>query len=345
MALFWSTWSFGQSFTAGGINYEVTSATAPLTVKVTSNAGFSGSANIPTTVTYNTNPYSVTAIGDSAFEYSTSLTSVTIPNSVTLIGHYAFGNCASLTSVTIGNSVASIGNFAFYNCTNLTTVNCYALNPFAINANIFRNVNQSACALNVPIGSATAYEGTVIWTLFSPIIGSLTPVNIAPTNISLSASAINENVAANSTVGTFSSIDANAANTFTYTLVAGTGSTDNTSFNISGNSLRITASPDFETKSSYLIRVRTTDQDDLSFEKEFTITVNDGKGESNSVQQAKEYIEGIYPYFYGFSTLSVLNNAELYKLTKSVEYKSDKKIDISGSGYYYFIYDATYGLN
>lgn len=75
----------------------------------------------------------------------------------------------------------------------------------------------------------------------------------------------------------------------------------------------------------------------------FTITVNDGKGESNSVQQAKEYIEGIYPYFYGFSNLSVLNNAELYKLTKSVEYKSNKKIDISGSGYYYFIYDASYG--
>ncbi|TDR24226.1 LamG-like jellyroll fold domain-containing protein [Flavobacterium cheniae] len=99
-------------------------------------------------------------------------------------------------------------------------------------------------------------------------------VNEAPTDISLSATAINENVAANSTVGALSTTDADAANTFTYTLVAGTGSTDNASFNISGNNLRITASPDFETKSSYSIRVRTTDQGSLFFEKQFTITIN-----------------------------------------------------------------------
>ena len=100
-------------------------------------------------------------------------------------------------------------------------------------------------------------------------------VNENPTDISLSASAINENVAANSTVGNFSTTDVDAGNTFTYTLVAGTGSTDNASFNISGTGLRITNSPDFETKSSYSIRVRTTDQGGLFFEKQFAITIND----------------------------------------------------------------------
>ncbi len=98
-------------------------------------------------------------------------------------------------------------------------------------------------------------------------------VNEVPTNINLSASAINENVAANSTVGTFSTIDVDAANTFTYALVAGTGSTDNGAFSISGSSLRLTSSPDFETKSSYSVRVRSTDQGSLFFEKQFTITV------------------------------------------------------------------------
>ena len=71
-----------------------------------------------------------------------------------------------------------------------------------------------------------------------------------------------------------STTDPDAGNTFTYTLVAGTGSTDNASFNISGSSLRITASPDFETKSSYSVRVRTTDQGTLTYEKAFTITIN-----------------------------------------------------------------------
>ena len=99
-------------------------------------------------------------------------------------------------------------------------------------------------------------------------------VNETPTDITLSATAVDENVAANSTVGTLSSTDPDASNTFTYTLVSGTGDTDNASFNISGANLRITNSPDFEAKSTYSIRVSTTDQGSLTFEKQFTITIN-----------------------------------------------------------------------
>ncbi|MCW1146602.1 LamG-like jellyroll fold domain-containing protein, partial [Flavobacterium lacisediminis] len=100
-------------------------------------------------------------------------------------------------------------------------------------------------------------------------------VNETPTDITLSSTSVNENVVANTTVGTLSSTDPDAGNTFTYTLVAGTGSTDNASFNISGTNLRITNSPDFETKNSYAIRLRTTDQGGLFFEKQYTITIND----------------------------------------------------------------------
>ena len=71
---------------------------------------------IPATVTYYSTTYSVTSIGDSAFECCSSLTSVTIPNSVTSIGNSAFAQCSSLTSVTIPNSVTSIGNSAFAQC-------------------------------------------------------------------------------------------------------------------------------------------------------------------------------------------------------------------------------------
>ncbi|PZX17834.1 putative secreted protein (Por secretion system target) [Breznakibacter xylanolyticus] len=108
----------------------------------------------------------------------------------------------------------------------------------------------------------------------STTLTTIVVLNETPTNISLSATTINENVAGNSTVGTLSSSDPNAGNTFTYTLVAGTGDTDNASFNISGSNLRITNSPDFEAKNSYSVRVRTTDQGSLYFEKAFTITIN-----------------------------------------------------------------------
>jgi LPXTG-site transpeptidase (sortase) family protein len=105
--------------------------------------------------------------------------------------------------------------------------------------------------------------------------------NRAPTNISLSNTSINENVVANSTVGTFFTTDQESATqTYIYTLVdpgGGCSGTDNASFNISGSLLRISSSFDYETKSSYTICVRTTDNGNPvgSFDKQFTITVND----------------------------------------------------------------------
>jgi ELWxxDGT repeat protein len=100
-------------------------------------------------------------------------------------------------------------------------------------------------------------------------------VNSAPNDITLSSNLIAENSGANATVGSLSSIDANAGDTFTYTLVDGTGDTDNTSFNIIGDSVRATSNLDFETKSSYTVRVRSTDQGGLFTEKAFVITVSD----------------------------------------------------------------------
>jgi hypothetical protein len=103
----------------------------------------------------------------------------------------------------------------------------------------------------------------------------VTNVNETPTNLTLSNTNINENVAPLTVIGNFSTTDVDAGNTFTYTLISGAGDTDNNLFTISSNQLKINASPDFETKSSYSILVKTTDQGGLSHEKQLTIGVND----------------------------------------------------------------------
>jgi hypothetical protein len=99
--------------------------------------------------------------------------------------------------------------------------------------------------------------------------------NRAPVDLSLSSVSIDENSVSGAIVATVLTTDPDAGNTFAYTLVTGAGSDDNSSFSIVGNSVETAAVFDFETKSSYSIRVRTTDQGGLWFEKQFTITVTD----------------------------------------------------------------------
>ena len=107
-------------------NLDATNQTAQVTYQLQwDNNNYKGltSANIPASVEdYNSVAYSVTSIGERAFEGCRGLTSVTIPNSVTSIGSSAFRDCTGLTSVTIPNSVTSIGRGAFYYCTGLTSM-------------------------------------------------------------------------------------------------------------------------------------------------------------------------------------------------------------------------------
>ena len=102
---------------------------------------------------------------------------------------------------------------------------------------------------------------------------TVTNTNEAPSAISLSNNSIAENQPANTTIGTLSTTDPDSGETFTYTLVSGTGDVDNGSFVIAGNTLRSNTVFDYETRNSYTLRVRTTDAGGLWFERQFTISV------------------------------------------------------------------------
>ncbi|GAB3590029.1 hypothetical protein GCM10027345_44460 [Hymenobacter daeguensis] len=102
---------------------------------------------------------------------------------------------------------------------------------------------------------------------------TVTVPNTAPTDISLSNASVAENQPVNTLVGTFSTTDAQGG-TFSYTFAA--GGADNGWFNMqSSGTLTTNGSFDFETKSSYSIKIRSTDAGGLFFEKTFTIAVSD----------------------------------------------------------------------
>ena len=84
--------------------------------------------------------------------------------------------------------------------------------------------------------------------------------NTAPTAVRLSTSTLNEGEAPGAVVGSLSSVDADTADTFTYTLVSGSGSDDNGAFSINQyNQLVTRTSLDWEQKTSYRVRIRSTD--------------------------------------------------------------------------------------
>lgn len=105
---------------------------------------------------------------------------------------------------------------------------------------------------------------------------TVTPVNDAPHDVLLSNTNVSDNSPASTLVGTLTAIDPDPLQTFTYSLVSGRNSIDNASFTISGDQLRTTSVFDFETKTSYLIRLRATDPTNLQVEKELIINVVDG---------------------------------------------------------------------
>ena len=109
-----------QDFVVDGICYNILSQD-DMTVEVTESPyDYAGDVVIPAEVTYDGGTYSVTTIGDYAFNDCDALTSVSMP-SVTAIGDWAFTSCLTLRLVEMPE-VTTIGEMAFAACEALTSV-------------------------------------------------------------------------------------------------------------------------------------------------------------------------------------------------------------------------------
>jgi hypothetical protein len=141
--------------------------------------------------------------------------------------------------------------------------------PSATNTQVYNALKTTALDMNTPGYDLLTGYGLI------QADAAIATLNYAPTNLTLSNNTIAETQAIGTAIGTFTSTDPDTGNTFTYSLVTGTGATDNSLFSITNNQLKTNSVFDYETKNSYNIRVKTTDQGGLSFEKQLTIGVTD----------------------------------------------------------------------
>lgn len=139
-----------------------------------------------------------------------------------------------------------------------------------------------------------------------------TSVNDTPTDISLSDAAFSHSEGlTNVVVGSFSATDADTGESFTYSLVAGTGDTDNGKFNINGADLRVTDRANVPA-GTYSIRVQVSDGD-ATYEKAFTITVTDDQAPT-------------------ISTVIPTDNSTGVSVADSVEITFDENVSLGSSG-------------
>ena len=133
------------------------------------------------------------------------------------------------------------------------------------------SVSYPASAADVSYGRNP--DGTGNWATLSLPSPGWQNVPAAPTSIALSTTNIADNQPIGTALAFFSATDVNPFDTCSYSIVSGPGSTDNTSFSISGATLQNAVVFNANSKNSYGIRVRATNANGLFLEQAFTILV------------------------------------------------------------------------
>lgn len=120
-----TSYSFGQAKieTIKGLRYLLETTNKSATVMPSNSEKYSGIINVPEKVKASDDvEYTVTSLGDNAFNGCESLASITIPSTVTSLGENCFRLCSSLRSITIPPSVTSLRDNCFFWCASLKNI-------------------------------------------------------------------------------------------------------------------------------------------------------------------------------------------------------------------------------
>jgi gliding motility-associated-like protein len=159
--------------------------------------------------------------------------------------------------------------------------------------------------------------------------------NYVPTDIVASTTNFDENIAIGTPVSTLTTIDVDATDTHTLTLVSGVGSSDNSYFVISGNTLLTDSAINYEQKNIFYIRVKSTDLGNASVVKTFTLNANDINEAPTNILLAGDSIQEQLPvntFIGNFSSVDEDAGAtHSYSLTAGVGDTDNALFAISGN--------------
>jgi chitodextrinase len=151
----------------------------------------------------------------------------------------------------------------------------------------------------------------------SIVVTTQAPANRAPTAITINNNTVDENYWLGYTVGTLTTTDPDAGNTFTYSLVTGEGDANNASFMIDGDKLKVAADLDFIDDYVYSIRVQSTDNGGLSYAQPLEIEVT----------QSNVSLNNTYNQLTVFFQENIVNNkADLTTLKNTITYTGNAEV-------------------
>ena len=151
----------------------------------------------------------------------------------------------------------------------------------------------------------------------------------APTDVSLSSSTIAENSALGTEVGTLTTTDVDAGDTFTYSI---TTQDVSAAFQIAGDKLQVgSGTVDFEATPTLSVTVRTTDSGGLTFDKALTVTVTGVNEAPTDITFSAPTVESKAEPGAVVGTLSTIDEDVDDSFTYSISTDPSGVFDISGN--------------
>lgn len=120
IAVMTATTAMADEFVVDGLKYSTSSYGEEVTV-----TGYTtpvANLEIPETVEYEGTSYTVTTVGESAFEGNEVLTTIKFPETLTFISQMAFFNCTGIEKLEMPESMYYISGYAFAGCTSLKEI-------------------------------------------------------------------------------------------------------------------------------------------------------------------------------------------------------------------------------